>query len=134
MHSIPSILPSLYDWGFWVPFFFRLFLAYQIILEARGLLVENRTDGIITLDHKTLPSTRKALAGILFVVGLFLLVGLGVQIVAVFVACAYLFLLGQTARNPDGQSLRQHLLLLLALLSFSLLFLGPGPYAIDLPL
>jgi hypothetical protein len=133
MHSIPSILPSLYDWGFWVPFFFRLFLAYQLFSEAQRLF-SGKTPELITYDSATSPSAQKTLAWILVVVGGLLLVGLGVQAVAVFTACAYLFQFVQLLKAPTKNTPLRHLILLSALVSFSLLFLGPGPYAVDLPL
>lgn len=133
MHSIPSILPSLYDWGFWVPFFFRLFLAYQLFSGARQVFLGKASD-LVSYDSTTTLLAQKTLGWMMAVVGALFFVGLGVQMIAVFSACAYLFRFIQLSKMSTSLSSLKNLLLLSALVSFSLLFLGPGPYAIDLPL
>jgi len=134
MYLVPSILPSLYDWGFWVPFFFRLFLAWQLYREARRLMGGNTSELLVAGTSAPTPSAQKTLAWIMMILSFMFFVGLGLQIVAVFVACAYFIRYVQLMKNPNTSDTVRHLVLLSTLVSFSLLFLGPGPYAIDLPL
>jgi hypothetical protein len=136
MHTIPSLLPSLYDWGFWVPFFFRLFLAFQLYREARRLMVSKEPELIRPNETAPTPSARKTLSWMMMVLSFLFFLGLGIQLIAVFTAIAYTVRAIQISKNPDkaGKGSLVELLALSALVSFSLLFLGPGPYAIDLPL
>ncbi len=133
MYTLPSILPSLFDWAFWVPFFFRLFLAFQLYREARRLM-QGGEDALVTEGMSApTPSAKKTLAWVMMLLSFLFFIGFGVQVIAVFTSCAYLLRMIQVSKRQKTDAL-QSLLFLSALVSFSLLFLGPGPYAVDLPL
>lgn len=124
MHSVPSILPSLYDWAFWVPFFFRIFLALQFYKMARDI-----AKGTGLAPTTMTPPARTTLSWMMLGGRALFFFGLGVQATGAVVACACLLFALKMGRNAHHDHL-----IALALISFSLVFLGPGPYAIDLPL
>ena len=133
MHTLPSILPSLFDWSFWVPFFFRLFLAFQLYREARRLMKGGEDVLVVEGMSAPTPSAKKTLAWVMMLLSFLFFIGFGVQVIAVFTACAYILRMIQVSKLQKTDAL-QSLLFLSALVAFSLLFLGPGPYAVDLPL
>jgi hypothetical protein len=90
---------------------------------------------IIHPDDKTLTEgARRTLSWMMVGLSACFFFGIAVQIIAVFTALLYLFRVVQISKHPEGKGVLRELLLLSALISFSLLFLGPGPYAVDLPL
>jgi hypothetical protein len=126
MHSLPSILPSLYDWSFWVPFFFRMFLAFQLYRTARRV-----SQGMELTKGTMTPSARVALMWALMGLSASFFFGIGIQIVGALTACMYVLRLSFIQQNDEDT---RDVFVAMALIAFSLVFLGPGPYAIDLPL
>ena|SRR3989338_8057738 len=123
-----SPFPELFAWSWYVPLFFRLFLAIYLLhlcyhFAKRGGAGE--ADG----------HTNFAIGGgLLVIIGLSFFVGLYVQI-----SGAIGFVLALTAllmKPPAPEKLHgsRAFYFLLGLVSLSLVFLGAGPYAFDLPL
>jgi uncharacterized membrane protein YphA (DoxX/SURF4 family) len=134
MYTLPSILPSLYDWSFWVPFFFRLFLAYQLYTEARRLMRGEFPEIIRPNTTAPSPGARKTLAWMMITLSALFFFGVVTQLIGVFTAMMYLVRAVQLSTSASSDYKTKELLYASALISFSLLFLGPGPYAVDLPL
>ncbi len=134
MYSLPSLLPSLYDWSYWVPFVFRLFLAYQLYKEAQRIMRGLSPTVIQPGKTDPTPSARKTLAWVMLGLSATFFFGLGVQVVATFTAITYITQVVRISKNTEGSEVLRNYLALCGLVAFSLLFLGPGPYAIDLPL
>ncbi len=117
-----SLFPIFLAWNWYVAFFFRIFLGYYFL-----------TTGIKVL--KDTENTQKQAVGILFsILGSLFIVGLYAQLcgIAGFICSFGLFLLKR--RNPSFLGESVNFFILLGLVSLSLLFLGAGPYAFDLPL
>ncbi len=119
--SMLSLFPALLDWNWYVPFFFRIFLGFYFF--NTGLLMLKKGDGSAWRTLGFLSS----LVGFLFIMGLF------IQVLGVIASSSSLVLL---FKKKQVRFLHESstFYVLLALVSFSLLFLGAGPYAIDLPL
>jgi uncharacterized membrane protein YphA (DoxX/SURF4 family) len=124
-----SLFPELFDWSWYVPLVFRLFLGVYIMhigwrfmrhKERRGDEEERFTWACLGMLFITL--------GLLFVVGLY------VQALGStgFALTLFALLLKYKKSHEASESVQFYLLL--GLVSLSLVFLGPGPYAIDLPL
>ena len=117
-----SLFPIFLDWNWYVAFFFRLFIGYFFLTTGLSLLknssgASNQSVGVFF-----------SLVGSLFIVGLY------VQLCGVlgFISSIGLFIVKR--KIPSFLKETGTFFLLLALVSLSLLFLGAGPYAIDLPL
>ena len=124
-----SLFPQLLDWGFYVPFFFRLFIG--VYLMALGVQVgksrkievsEQNQDAILYLGILLF------LAGIFFIGGLFLQalgsVGFTLSVLALYAK--------HKKSTLTDESVTFYLLF--GLVSISLILLGPGPFSVDLPL
>jgi uncharacterized membrane protein YphA (DoxX/SURF4 family) len=117
-----SFFPALLDWNWYVPLFFRVFLGYYFF--DLGLRVMKEGD-----DRATkIAGIISTLSGIMFIAGVV------VQLLAVVTPISSLLLHFTKSRTIRFLHESTSFYILLALVSFSLLFLGAGPYAIDLPL
>jgi uncharacterized membrane protein YphA (DoxX/SURF4 family) len=126
-----SFFPELFDWSWYVPFAFRLFLAYYLIKTGWGFTRSGDP------DHERDKFVWASWGAILIALGGMFLVGLATQVVAavgfvvaLFAAETKQFHLHYERYVPESFTFY----FLLALVSLSLVFLGPGPYAFDLPL
>jgi hypothetical protein len=134
MYSLPSILPSLYDWSYWVPFIFRLFLAYELYKESQRIMRGESTTMIPVGKTPPTLAARKTLAWLILGLSASFFFGLGIQIVGTCTAIIFLFRIFQAKKDRHETIVLRDYMTICALVAFSLLFLGPGPYAIDLPL
>jgi uncharacterized membrane protein YphA (DoxX/SURF4 family) len=135
MFNIPLPLPELLDWAFWVPFFFRIMLAVLLLSEISRMRHGKNPSLISPNNTAPTPSARIGVLGILSLLSLFLILGMGTQIVGTVVACVMFFRVYQLMQVHSAENdTKRELLLLGALVALSLVFLGPGPYSIDLPL
>ncbi len=125
-----SLFPDLFDWSFYVPFFFRVFLSAYIIGVGYSFF------------KKSTASTEKSedklswgiLGGFLIVLAACLLVGVVVQVAGVVAFAASLFAIYAKKYNLKEIDETTTFYMLFALVGISLVFLGPGPFAVDLPL
>ncbi len=123
-----SLFPELFDWSFYVPFFFRLYIAGYLLYAGYRLTKAGNT---ASKEDKYSWGT---LGYLIIVIAISLFVGAYVQITGVI-----LFVMNMLAlyfKNTNKAELNQStaFYILLALVSLSLVFLGAGPYALDLPL
>lgn len=116
-----SLFPTLLDWNWYVPFLFRIFLGYYFF--NIGLVMMKKSDE----SAWKLLGILSVLAGILFVIGIY------IQLLGVV---AFISALALTYTRKKVRFLHESATFytLLAIVSLSLLFLGAGPYAVDLPL
>ena len=123
-----SLFPELLDWGWYVPFFFRIFLACYILSAGYCFIKLGFT------KESQNGSAHRMLGGLLVILGLGFLIGIAVQplgavgFVTALVACYF--------KNKKSSFTTEsvNFYLLIGLVSLSLVFLGPGPYSFDLPL
>lgn len=124
-----SLFPDLLDWSWYVPFVFRLFLGVYCcyigwVLAQKELEKSNNDDRIAWMGMRTL----------LVVVGLSFIFGVVVQALgSIGFALAMFALYLRWKKFPQASESLQFYLLI-GTVSLSLVFLGPGPYAFDLPL
>ncbi len=112
-----SLWPSLFDYSFFAPLLLRVVLGAILILSAR-----TRTLGVGTsLTSSVLGGGIQIIGGVLLIVGLF------TQPVAVVLGL-YLLIEAIRAKKLSAESA------LIVVILLALLLLGPGAYALDLPL
>jgi hypothetical protein len=116
-----SLFPSFFDWNWYIPFVFRIVLAYHFF--NTGLAAAKHGDG----TWKVLGATSAAI-GALFVAGLW------VQPSAIAGSILAAVFFSKKTQKPRFLKDSRAFYVLLGIVSLSLLFLGPGPYAFDLPL
>lgn len=124
-----SLFPELLDWSWYVPLAFRLFLG-AYLLYAGWTFAQQEGRAVEKDDHASwvLLGVLLALFGLLFAIGLYVqaLGGTG------FVLAMFAFFLRWKHSSHTQESPAFYLLI--GIVSLSLVFLGPGPYAFDLPL
>ena len=132
-----SVFPSLFTYELVVPLVFRIVIGLVLVVYGYKHIAETRDDKMATLVHLK-PATASFwlwLVGIVNIVGgLLLVVGLYTQVVALVFSILLLWAVMYKYKKPEMVPLSQGTLLLLLLVTASLLFLGAGFYAIDLPL
>ena len=132
-----SVFPSLFTYELAVPFVFRIVIGLTFVVYGYKHIAETRDDKVALLVHVK-PRTASFwlwCVGIVNIVGgLLLVIGLYTQVVALVFSILLLWAVMYKYRKPELVPLSQATLLLLLLVTASLLFLGPGFYAIDLPL
>lgn len=117
-----SLFPSLFDWSWYVPFFFRLFLGYYFF--NLGLHALKKSDD----------STWKILGGASSLLGILFILGIFAQLLGLIAGFFSIFLASSKKDHPRLKLESVVFYTLLSFVAFSLLFLGAGPHAIDLPL
>lgn len=132
-----SAFPTLFSYELVVPFIFRIVIGLTFIWFGYRNGFKNREEKINLLSNFKLSSSPAwlwliALAQALG--GLLLFVGAYTQIVSLIFSVMLVVAVVTKHNKPDARLLPQGTLLLLLLITASLLFLGPGFYAFDLPL
>ena len=116
-----SVFPQLFTWGLIAPLLIRLAVA-----GVFGYA------GVLYLGTR---SPRAVLFGLFEIAfSLLLLVGLWTQVAAVAAALAALWCGSRALRHKSVPPFTLHVYILLLVMSVSLLFIGPGFFAFDLPL
>lgn len=121
-----SLFPQLLDWSWYTPLLFRGFIAAYLISLIITLLRKH--------DTGSKRFANKGFATIFILLALTLLFGIYVQIMGVigfsFAMTALFF------RKRYSKDLKETVwfYVLIGLVSLSLVFLGAGPYAFDIPL
>lgn len=121
-----SLFPELLDWSFFVPFFFRVFLGCYLLAVGYHLINKTRRD-----EEKL---TWAIFGTLVMAIGFFLFLGVYTQIFGVISFAISLLAIYFKKRKSHDTPESIAFYTLFALLSLSLLFLGAGPYAFDLPL
>ena len=123
-----SLFPQFLDWGWYVPFVFRIFLAlYTLRVGVSFIRQQNKS----TADSG---ATWGILGTLVAALGLLFFFGVYIQIAAV-VGFSLAVLAGVLSKTyPSIVPESKAFYLLIGIVSLSLLFLGAGPYAFDLPL
>ena len=116
-----SLFPTLLDWNWYVPLLFRLFLGYYYF--NIGLHMAKKGD-----------DAWKVLGVLCSIFGILFILGVAIQLLGVIAAVSSYCLLYAKRKKVRFVQESATFFTLLALVSLSLLFLGAGPYAIDLPL
>jgi uncharacterized membrane protein YfcA len=122
-----SLFPELLDWSFFVPSLFRLFLGVYLLSIGYNFL--KRKD-----EKESDQDARHALGMLLCVFGLGFFFGIYVQVCGVVGFATSLVALYFKQHNSPLTPESKTFYLLVGLVSFSLIFLGAGAYAFDLPL
>lgn len=124
-----SLFPELFDLSFYVPFLFRIVLGYYIVREGYRLFA-------IKLDQSRAneQSLFRIIGGLIFAVGFFLFIGLFVQLVAAIAVALGLVALYLRRSNSEHAPQTRGFYILATLIALSLILLGPGMFAIDIPL
>lgn len=124
-----SLFPDLLDWSWYVPLFFRCFLgAYCVYVGWILLCKESKTE-----DERD-RFAWVCLASILFFLGILFAIGLYAQALGSIGFVLALFTLYLRIKNSPHVTESMAFYLLVSMVSLSLVFLGAGPYAFDLPL
>lgn len=128
-----SLFPELLDWSWYVPFVFRLFLgAYCCWIGWKGFrLVARESAGAESGEDRPAFSGMRTL---LFALGFSFIVGIIVQVLGSIGFSLAIFAIFLRFKNSPHAEESIQFYLLIGIVSLSLIFLGPGPYAFDLPL
>jgi len=132
-----SIFPDLYTYSEVAPFLLRVAVGLIFISFAYSKLVSERDERMMFFQNIGLRPARffwGAVSALELIGGVFLVIGFLVQPTAAVLGVIALASAGIKMRHPELlQNRTEHFLLLFAVL-VSLMFLGPGFWAIDLPL
>ncbi len=132
-----SIFPSLFTFGLIAPFILRI-VAGIIFVYFGYTKIWKEKERRVSFFNKIIPNNGIALFWVIsvteFIGGVFLTIGLFTQVVVIILSAITIGAIFTKIRRPDllDNSLEFFILLLAVL--FSLLFLGAGFWAIDLPL
>ncbi len=124
-----NLFPELLDWSWYVPLVFRLFLG-AYVLYIGWMLIQKEGKSGNERDRFTFTCFGVLLLmfGALFVIGLYAQ-ALGSTGFVLAIGALYL----RWKKVPQTPESLQFYLLI-GLVALSLVFLGAGPYAVDLPL
>lgn len=127
---MPSLFPELFAWGFFVPTLFRLLLAGYLF--SYGLRVYRNRSSEAKNSHEA--AAYRIFGFLLVALAVFLLAGYMVQVAAaITVSLGILALWFHERHSPDAPQTRAFYIFATAM-ALSLIVLGPGAFAIDLPL
>ena len=132
-----SIFPALLAYNLAVPLIFRIAVGLIFICFGYSNLKKNREEKISALAWFKLHSGKNWLILIALIEilgGTLLFIGLYTQVAALVLSIVTLVGILAKQKNPDVLKLSAGFLYLLLLVTLSLLLLGPGFYAFDLPL
>lgn len=133
-----SVFPQLFDYSFLAISVLRITLGAIFILFAYGKLFRERTERIAFFDKLSLRPAIvffSIVTGLEFLAGIFLTIGLFTQVMALVTGTLMVFATLIKWRRPDVLPYNTvEFYVLLAIVSFSLTFLGPGSFSLDLPL
>lgn len=121
-----SLFPELLDWSWYTPVLFRGFIFVYLMTIAIGLLRKQHQNNEKLADI--------GFSTLFILLSLLLLLGIYVQIIGVVgfsLAMTALFFKKRYAKELQES---RWFYILIGLVSLSLVFLGAGPYAFDIPL
>ena len=126
--SMLSLFPQLLDWSWYVPFFLRMFLAFYTIGLGVAFIKKNKE-----AEQKD-NFTWTAFGILVIALGFLYLLGIYTQIAGVIGFSLSLVALAIKRKYSELAPEPIKFYVLIGLVSLTLLFLGAGPYAFDLPL
>lgn len=133
-----SVFPQLFDYSFLAITVLRITLGVIFIFFAYGKLFRERSMRIAFFDKLSLRPAIvffSIVTGLELIAGIFLTIGLFTQIMAMITGTLMVLATLIKWRRPDVLPYNTaEFYILLALVSYSLVFLGPGSFAFDLPL
>ena len=133
-----SVFPQLLDYSFLAISVLRITLGVIFILFAYGKLFRERTERIAFFDKLSLRPAIvffSIVTGLELIAGIFLTIGLFTQVMALVTGTLMVLATLIKWRRPDVLPYNTvEFYILLAIVSFSLIFLGPGSFSFDLPL
>lgn len=121
--GILSVFPSLFDYSF---------LATAVLRIALGLLLISTGSRMLAREQSPQSDTR-ALGVSASVIGLALTIGFYTQIAAIFASVLWGVIAFHAPRKTETPVNIRAVYAFLALVSLTLLFFGPGAFAVDLP-
>lgn len=137
MHTV-SLFPSFFDYSFLAIFMLRAMLGFIFVWFAYTKIFHERSLRIAFFEKLglrpavfffTLVTTLEGIAGVLLVIGLF------TQVAVLITGVLMVLAIYIKWRHPDALPFNTiEFYILLAIVSFAILFLGPGALAFDLPL
>src|SRR3989344_4279610 len=116
---MPSLFPELFNFSFLAPFILRIALGVPLIKHGFGKIIAPQS------------ALQRILGGIVFLSGIFLIIGLSTQAAAIAVSLIIIFssiIMG--GKHPRSWTER----LIKLAIAVSLILTGPGLFAFDLPL
>lgn len=124
--SMLSLFPQFLDWSWYVPFVFRMLLALYTFSYGVTLLKKQKTEA---------DSVSWSILGALVVIlSLSYFFGVYIQLAGVIGFSFALLAVWLAKKNHTLVPESRMFYILIGFVSLSLLFLGPGPFAFDLPL
>jgi uncharacterized membrane protein YphA (DoxX/SURF4 family) len=127
---MPSLFPELFSWSFFVPTIFRIVLGAYLL--AYGVRLFRERAAAATNANES--SAYRIFGFLLIVLAGFFFAGYLVQaIAAVAVSLGILALWFHEKHSPDAPQTRAFYIYAIVM-AFSLIFLGPGAFAVDIPL
>jgi uncharacterized membrane protein YphA (DoxX/SURF4 family) len=126
--------PSLFAWSLLAPFLLRVVIGYFFIRSGSAALgkgAADRNETIAAARYKTHPAVATATGIIELLAGILLLIGLFTQIAAAIlglIAAAKIIVISKAGRDNSD------LHFLIFTVCVSLILLGAGAFALDLPL
>lgn len=136
MYSIVTPFPELLNYAFFVPLMLRIVLGLYIL--AFGFSGRKKSITEVS-DVNSIPEPHPAVRGLLVVSGICVVTGFGTQIAALIIAILLAIALYKKewtiGKNPtETDEMGRPEIILLMFIALSLVFLGAGAFAIDLPL
>lgn len=131
-----SIFPDLYSYSYAVPLIFRLVIGTIFLLFGCTNILERENRSKTFEQWKLRPAIAWiwVVSVIEIVTGIMLVAGLYTQIAALVLSVILALFAFAKKKDPSVTALSLQTILLLFLITLSLLFLGAGFYAYDLPL
>ena len=116
---MPSLFPELFNFSFLAPFVLRIALGVPLIKHGFGKIIAKEN------------APQRILGGIVFLSGIFLIIGLFTQAAAI--AVSLIIIAGSIIKKEQYPRSWTERLIKLAI-AVSLILTGPGMFAFDLPL
>lgn len=127
---MPSLFPELFTWGFFVPTMFRVLLAAYFV--SCGIRFFKDRAG--TAHDKNERYAYQILGFLLLVLAGFLAFGYLVQAAAAVAVSLGIISLWIRKKNPQDAPQTRAFYIFATAMALSLIVLGPGAFAIDIPL
>jgi hypothetical protein len=127
-----SLFPELLDWYFFVPTLFRIILGTYLLFWGWRMLA--RTTFAPTPDHPSAPAASQAFGICFIALSALLYAGYLIQLVGAIVASLGILAILLRKKHPDVVPESVTSYVFLTTIAFSLIFLGPGAFAVDIPL
>src|SRR5690606_15098120 len=130
--SMLNTFPTLLSFAIFIPFIFRIFLTLFIFELAIHIQDSQKISDYF--KERKIPLANympKIIQVVLFILSIFILIGLYTQITSLVTFCA-LFILGNINKHAQIFRHSESAFTFAMLICFSLLFLGAGVFAFDL--